>query len=133
MMVHTKALARDLPARDETVAQHPASVDEADIGKIQEGQTVTFTEIAALAVAALWPALFRASMRFRLANTSWRGMRFHFTGDMAGAYKTMLPVLIPGVLIAVLILAPETVAAMRAAAASEISSFPSRAFLTVSL
>lgn len=75
--------------------------------------------IAALAVAALWPALFRASMRFRLANTSWRGMRFHFTGDMAGAYKTMLPVLIPGVLIAVLIaLAPEPDAEPDAAAAA---------------
>ena len=30
-------------------------------------------------------------MRFRLANTSWRGLRFHFAGDMAGAYACMLP------------------------------------------
>jgi uncharacterized membrane protein YjgN (DUF898 family) len=47
--------------------------------------------IATLAFVALWPALFRASMRFRLANTSWRGLRFHFAGDMAGAYAAMLP------------------------------------------
>ena len=30
-------------------------------------------------------------MRFRLANTSWRGLRFHFAGDTAGAYACMLP------------------------------------------
>jgi uncharacterized membrane protein YjgN (DUF898 family) len=47
--------------------------------------------VAALAFVALWPALFRASMRFRLANTSWRGLRFHFAGDMRGAYGAMLP------------------------------------------
>ena len=47
-------------------------------------------------VAAVWPALFRASQRFRLANTSWRGLRFRFTGDMPGAYKAMLPLFAPG-------------------------------------
>jgi uncharacterized membrane protein YjgN (DUF898 family) len=47
--------------------------------------------VAALAFVALWPALFRASMRFRLANTSWRGLRFRFAGDTAGAYACMLP------------------------------------------
>lgn len=47
--------------------------------------------LAALAFVALWPALFRAAMRFRLANTSWRGLRFHFAGDTAGAYACMLP------------------------------------------
>ncbi|WP_076999872.1 YjgN family protein [Variovorax sp. KK3] len=47
--------------------------------------------VAALAFVALWPALFRASMRFRLANTSWRGLRFHFAGDLRGAYASMLP------------------------------------------
>lgn len=34
--------------------------------------------VALVALLALWPLLFRASMRFRLANTSWRGMRFRF-------------------------------------------------------
>jgi uncharacterized membrane protein YjgN (DUF898 family) len=47
--------------------------------------------LAALAFVALWPALFRSAMRFRLANTSWRGLRFHFAGDTAGAYACMLP------------------------------------------
>lgn len=47
--------------------------------------------LAALAFVGLWPALFRASMRFRLANTSWRGLRLRFTGDTAGAYGAMLP------------------------------------------
>lgn len=46
--------------------------------------------LAALAFVGLWPALFRASMRFRLANTSWRGLRFRFTGDTAGAYGALL-------------------------------------------
>jgi uncharacterized membrane protein YjgN (DUF898 family) len=45
--------------------------------------------VAAIAFVALWPALFRASMRFRLANTSWRGLRFRFAGGMAGAYACM--------------------------------------------
>jgi len=47
--------------------------------------------LAALAFIGLWPALFRAALRFRLANTSWRGLRFRFTGDTAGAYACMLP------------------------------------------
>jgi uncharacterized membrane protein YjgN (DUF898 family) len=52
--------------------------------------------IAFLIVAALWPALFRASMQFRLANTSWRGLRFRFDGDLRGAYLAMLPLFVPG-------------------------------------
>lgn len=43
----------------------------------------------AIAVGTLWlmfPMLWRASMRFRLANTSWRGLRMRFTGDVGGAY-----------------------------------------------
>lgn len=51
--------------------------------------------IALLIVAAIWPALFRAGQRFRLANTSWRGMRFRFTGTLAGAYRAMLPLFVP--------------------------------------
>lgn len=58
--------------------------------------------IALLLLAGLWPALFRASMRFRLANTSWRGLRFRFTGDTAGAYKAMLPLFVPALLVVVL-------------------------------
>jgi uncharacterized membrane protein YjgN (DUF898 family) len=51
--------------------------------------------VALLILAVLWPALLRASMQFRLANTSWRGLRFRFTGTLAGAYRGMLPLFIP--------------------------------------
>ena len=55
--------------------------------------------IAFLIVASVWPALFRASQQFRLANTSWRGLRFRFTGNMAGAYLAVLPIFAPGLLV----------------------------------
>jgi uncharacterized membrane protein YjgN (DUF898 family) len=55
--------------------------------------------VALLIVATVAPALFLASLRFRLANTSWRGLRFHFRGSMAGAYLALLPVLVPAVLV----------------------------------
>jgi uncharacterized membrane protein YjgN (DUF898 family) len=54
--------------------------------------------VAAMIFVAVWPMLFRASMRFRLANTSWHGLRFHFTGDERGAYAAMLPPLALGLL-----------------------------------
>jgi uncharacterized membrane protein YjgN (DUF898 family) len=47
--------------------------------------------LAFLIVGALWPALWHSSLRFRLANTGWRGLRFRFTGSRVGAYKVMLP------------------------------------------
>ena len=40
---------------------------------------------AVLLFAVLWPALWRASMQFRLGNTSWRGLRFRFVGSMRDA------------------------------------------------
>lgn len=55
--------------------------------------------IALLLVAGLWPALFKSSMQFRLANTSWRGLRFRFHGDLAGAYRAMLPLFLPGIVL----------------------------------
>lgn len=55
--------------------------------------------IAFLVIAAIWPALFRAGQRFRLANTSWRGLRFRFDGTTAGAYRAMLPLFVPGALL----------------------------------
>jgi uncharacterized membrane protein YjgN (DUF898 family) len=42
--------------------------------------------VCGLALALAWPALIRASLRFRLANTSWRGLRFAFTGTLKDAY-----------------------------------------------
>lgn len=63
--------------------------------------------LALLIVAAIWPALFRASLHFRLANTSWRGLRLHFNGGVAGAYKAWMPVLLPAaVFVGLSLLAP---------------------------
>lgn len=55
--------------------------------------------VAVLIFGALWPALWQASLRFRLANTSWRGLRFRFTGDVAGAYRAFWPLLLPAVVL----------------------------------
>ena len=45
--------------------------------------------VASVAIIALWPVLFRASMRFRLSNTSWRSLRFDFSGDLKESYLTI--------------------------------------------
>ncbi len=55
--------------------------------------------VAFVLIAGLWPALFKSSMQFRLANTSWRGLRFRFKGTLAGAYRAMVPLFVPGLLI----------------------------------
>ena len=51
--------------------------------------SATAGAIAFLIVAALWPALWHSSMRFRLANTGWRGLRFRYTGTRGAAYAVM--------------------------------------------
>jgi uncharacterized membrane protein YjgN (DUF898 family) len=43
--------------------------------------------VAFLALCVLWPALWRAGQQFRLANTSWRGLRMTFRGDLPDAYS----------------------------------------------
>jgi uncharacterized membrane protein YjgN (DUF898 family) len=59
-----------------------------------------WSSLLGLAVlAALWPALWRSSMRFRLANTSWRGLRFAFEGSLRGAYLVLLPLFVPAALL----------------------------------
>jgi uncharacterized membrane protein YjgN (DUF898 family) len=55
--------------------------------------------VALVLVAAIAPALVRASMQFRLANTSWRGLRFRFVGGMPEVYRAVLPLYLPIVLI----------------------------------
>jgi uncharacterized membrane protein YjgN (DUF898 family) len=47
-------------------------------------------------LALLWPALWRSSLRFRLHNSSWRGLRFGFEGTLGGAYQAILPLFLPG-------------------------------------
>jgi len=59
--------------------------------------------VAGVLLVAL-PFLLRSALRFRLANTSYRGLRFGFNGSLGGAYLTFLPpiatFLLPGVLVA---------------------------------
>lgn len=57
--------------------------------------------IAFVAVMLIWPALLKSSMQFRLANTSWRGLRFRFTGDLRGAYQAMIPLFLPALCLVV--------------------------------
>jgi uncharacterized membrane protein YjgN (DUF898 family) len=54
--------------------------------------------IALVLVAAKLTELFRASLQFRLANTSWRGLRFHFEGTLPGAYRALWPMMVVGVM-----------------------------------
>jgi uncharacterized membrane protein YjgN (DUF898 family) len=54
---------------------------------------------AFLILALLWPALLKSSMQFRLANTSWRGLRFRFSGTVSGAYAVVLPVFVPSAIL----------------------------------
>lgn len=55
--------------------------------------------VAFLIVMAIWPALLKSSMQFRLANTSWRGLRFCFTGSLGDVYRAVLPLFVPGLVI----------------------------------
>lgn len=59
--------------------------------------------IALLAVALLWPLLWRSSLQFRLRNTSWRGVRMEFVGDVRGAYAVFLPFFLPALALALLV------------------------------
>ena len=60
--------------------------------------------VAFLAVAGIWPALIKSSLQFRMANTSWRGLRFRFTGTVGQAYRAMLPLFVPGLVILIALL-----------------------------
>jgi uncharacterized membrane protein YjgN (DUF898 family) len=67
-----------------------------------------FLALAAIGCFVLvWPALWRASLQFRLGNTSWRGLRLGFDGNVAGAYRAMLPGAVPWVaMVALSVLMP---------------------------
>lgn len=68
--------------------------------------------VALVLLAGIWPALLRASLQFRLAHTSWRGLRFHMEGTLGDAYRALWPMLVVGVtyLGAVGFVAPEQAA-----------------------
>lgn len=52
--------------------------------------------LGAFAIASLaWPALWRSSLMFRMANTSWRGLRFAFEGSTGGAYRAQALLFLP--------------------------------------
>lgn len=46
--------------------------------------------VLAIALAAVFPYLLVRSLRFRMANSSYRGLRFAFTGNDAEGYKVFL-------------------------------------------
>ena len=46
--------------------------------------------IVAIPVALALPWILRQSLRFRLHYSSWRGLRFSFRGDLAGAYRAFM-------------------------------------------
>ena len=47
-------------------------------------------KLVALAIALALPWVLTRSAAFRLANTSWRGLRFRFDGSTADGYRTFL-------------------------------------------
>lgn len=50
--------------------------------------------VAALVLAVLSPWLFFKAMRFKLTNTTWRGVRFGFDSTVGAAYATLAPAVI---------------------------------------
>lgn len=48
-------------------------------------------------MALVWPLLWRASLGFRMRNTSWRGVRFDFEGTLSQAYLAFVPLFLPGI------------------------------------
>lgn len=55
--------------------------------------------VAFLALCLLGPELWRAGQQYRLGNTSWRGLRMAFRGDMADAYSAFGAAIWPLVLL----------------------------------
>jgi len=57
--------------------------------------SATAALVAFIILCAVWPALWRASMQFRLGNTSWRGLRMRFEGSLKDAYLACAPLYLP--------------------------------------
>ena len=60
--------------------------------------SVTAGMVAGAVLMLLGPWLFYKSMRFRLANTSWRGMRFGFDSTAGQAYAVLAPAVVLGII-----------------------------------
>ena len=56
--------------------------------------SLTLWLVVVAGVIVLFPWLLWKSLRFRLANSSWRGIRFGFDGTVAEAYLTFIPVIL---------------------------------------
>lgn len=56
--------------------------------------SVTLWLAVVLALVALFPWLLWKSLRFRLSNSSYRGIRFGFDGSVAGAYGVFVPMIL---------------------------------------
>jgi len=69
------------------------------------GISLTAGVVTIAVLFACLPFLMRGALRFRLGNTSYRGLHFHFSGSAGQAYAIYLaPIaifLLPGVLVAV--------------------------------
>jgi uncharacterized membrane protein YjgN (DUF898 family) len=91
--------------------------------------------IAFLIIAALWPALWHSSMRFRLANTGWRGLRFRYTGTRGQAYAVMaVPIGLAAVgVLAAMLLSPEAMPAPAPDAPSSPPAAPDWTDIVISL
>jgi uncharacterized membrane protein YjgN (DUF898 family) len=60
--------------------------------------SITAGVVAGAMLMLLGPWFFYKSMRFKLANTSWRGLRFGFDSTVGQAYAVLAPVVVLGVL-----------------------------------
>ena len=58
------------------------------------GFSILFGTVVVLALLTALPWMLRSALRFRLQNTSYRGLRFHFGGTLPGAYGAYLPVIL---------------------------------------
>jgi uncharacterized membrane protein YjgN (DUF898 family) len=47
--------------------------------------------VAYVGLAVVWPLLWHSALRFRMANTGWRGLRLGFVGTRGDAYRALLP------------------------------------------
>ncbi|OWQ47419.1 hypothetical protein CDL60_08255 [Roseateles noduli] len=54
------------------------------------------------ALYAIGPLLFGSVQRFKLANTSWRGMRFGFEADAVTVYASCMPMLVAWTLVSII-------------------------------
>lgn len=57
--------------------------------KISSGISLAATLVIASLLTAIMPWLLARSFRFKMVNSSYRGLRFGFGGTVAGAYRTL--------------------------------------------